>query len=104
MGLVETYVHINPLFATVPLILAMRAMLPPFPSRIICRATAWAVMKTPVTLTSSILLQSSAVYSIAGVSCCMPAAAINPSSLPFCEAIPSTTLLRWSTSLTSTWW
>lgn len=39
------------LFATVPLIDAIMAMLPPRPQRIISFATACAVMKTPVMLT-----------------------------------------------------
>lgn len=59
----------NTLFAIVPLILAIMTMLPPFPNRIICLATACAVMNTPVTLTSIIVLASLAEYSNAGVSC-----------------------------------
>jgi hypothetical protein len=47
-------------FATVPLILAIITILPPFPNRIICFATACAVIKHPVTFTPSIRLQSSA--------------------------------------------
>jgi hypothetical protein len=35
----------------VPLMLAMRVMLPPFPNRRICLPTAWAVKKTPSQLT-----------------------------------------------------
>lgn len=96
------------LFATVPLILPINTIEPPFPEAIICLATACAVMNTPVTLISNIRLSpsaphspafpgtlppptaklknkkekthfaSSAVYSIAGVSCCIPAAAISP--------------------------
>ena len=44
--------------ATEPLMEAIMAMLPPLPQRIISFATAWAVMKTPVTLTSNIMLES----------------------------------------------
>lgn len=49
------------LFATVPLILAINTILPPFPNRIICLAAAWAVMKHPVTFTLIIRSQSCAV-------------------------------------------
>lgn len=47
-------------FATVALILAIRTRLPGVPWRIICFATAWAVINTPVTLISCILLTSDA--------------------------------------------
>lgn len=57
------------LFATVPLMDAINAILPPFPHLIICFATACAAMKTPVMLTSNIVLASLAEYSNALVSC-----------------------------------
>ena len=47
--------------ATEPLMEAIMAMLPPLPQRIISFATAWAVMKTPVTLTSNIMFASACV-------------------------------------------
>lgn len=46
------------LFAMVPDMEAIMAMLPPLPHRIISRATACAVMKTPVTFTSNMVLAS----------------------------------------------
>ena len=73
------------LLATVPLMDAIMAMLPPFPCRIISLATACAVMNAPVIftycrqsntqlplalpLTSNIRLASFCEYSNAGVSC-----------------------------------
>lgn len=101
---VYTYGQINPRFATVPLMLPMSTMLPGFCSRTICLATAWAVMRTPVTLMPIILSQSAAVYSSAGVSCWMPAAAIRPSRRPCSLAMFSTMLFRFWTSRTSTRW
>lgn len=101
---VKTYGQINPLLATVPLMLAIKTMLPPVPRRTIWRATAWAVMKEPVTLTPIMRSTSSALYSSAGVSCWMPAAAMRPSMRPCWLAMPSTMSLSWATSRTSTWW
>ena len=40
------------LLVIVPLMLAMRTMLPPFPKRAIWRPAAWAVKRTPLTFTS----------------------------------------------------
>lgn len=91
----------NTLFAIVPLILAIMTMLPPFPNRIICLATACAVMNTPVTLTSIMVLASLAEYSNAGVSCWIPAAAMRPSMRPSTLAISSMTAWRSSVSRTS---
>lgn len=87
--------------AMVPLMLAMRTMLPPFPNLTICFATAWAVMNTPVTLTLIMRSTSLAVYSKAGVSCWIPAAAIRPSMRPSFRAISSIIEFRESTSRTS---
>jgi len=47
------------LFAIYALILAIIAILPPFPNFIICLATACAVKKQPVTLISNIRFASS---------------------------------------------
>lgn len=87
--------------AMVPLMLAISAMLPPLPKRIICLATACAVINTPVTLTSSIVLTSLAEYSSAGVSCWIPAAATSPSNRPSADAIASIALFSSSVSRTS---
>ena len=57
------------LFAMVALMLAIKAIEPPLPNLIICLATAWLVMKTPVILISNIMFASLAVYSKAVVSC-----------------------------------
>ena len=90
------------LLTTVPLILATSTILPPFPNRTICLATACAVMNTPVTLTSSKALVSVAEYSSAGVSCWIAAAAMRPSNRPSQLAISSTTALSTIVSRTST--
>lgn len=91
------------LFATVPLIEAIIAMLPPLPHRIISLATAWAVMKTPVTFTSNMVFASFWLYSNAGVSCWIPAAAIRPSRRLCVSEMSRMTLLRFSLSRTSIW-
>jgi len=89
------------LFAIDPLILPISTMLPPCPNLIICFAAACAVMNTPVTLIDSMRFASSAVYSNAGVSCWMPAAAISPSSRPCLSAISVMILFRFAISHTS---
>lgn len=81
--------------------LAIMTMLPPLPKRIICLAVAWAVMKAPVTLTSNMRFASSALYSSAGVSCWMPAAAMSPSSRPCASPMSAMTLFSPPTSRTS---
>ena len=59
-----------PLFAVVPDIDPINTILPPFPfGGNIHFATAWAVINTPVTLISNNRFASSALYSMAGISC-----------------------------------
>lgn len=100
-GCVKGDIIIHTLLAMVPLMLAIMTMLPPLPNRIICLATACAVMNTPVTLISNMVLASLAVYSSAGVSCWMPAAATSPSRRPSWLPISSMTLFSSSESRTS---
>ena len=89
------------LLAILPLILPIITILPLFSYLTICLATAWHVIKHPVTLTLIISSQSAAVYSSAGVSCWIPAAAISPSILPCASAISPTMLFICCTSRTS---